>query len=130
MWPRPRWATSTRRPPRSNAIATTSSRLGRPRSSAATPSRVASAVASGEPSRPGTVSWATVTRSAKAASPKAWSKCQWVTATATSGRSVTVATDSRIARPCAGLDPVSTSRAPSVPTTRPRLTDSGSATAR
>ena len=94
------------------------------------PSRAASADASGEPSRSRTVSCPTVTRSVNAANPNAWSKCQWVTTTATSGRSVTAATDSRIARPCAGLDPVSTSSAASVPTTRPTFTDSGSATAR
>ena len=49
--PRPRWAISTRRSPRSTAVATAISRFGRASSAGSTPSRAASAAASAEPSR-------------------------------------------------------------------------------
>ena len=53
-----------------------------------------------------------------------------MTTTTSSGTAVTSAVAARRARPCSGLDPVSTSSARSLPATSTRVTASGSATVR
>src|SRR5450759_1821584 len=67
-----------------------------------------------------------VSTPANAPSPYVWSQWWCVTTTWRRATSVTVAIESRSAWPWAGLDPLSTSNAPLVPTTSPTFTVAGS----